>query len=247
MADNYDPPTAQELETWRKEQEETEEARLRSAQRALDNLRDTKLWEKYAEMAGDQGRTWWEGRGIPYPFQVLWNFGWDYDLTRWNCASATIPLFDQAGECVNIKHRLQDDSKGRYRYNVVGQEAPLFLCEPKADMSGHLITVEGEIKAAVTFITMDDPAACIVGLPGLNPSQSIIDTLSQADRVTLILDPDSDTPGDNGWSAAGKLVQAIGRDKCKLLVPPAKVDDGLLASRSDRWDMRRLLRQAEGM
>ena len=242
----WTPPTPQELEAFRQKREESEAARLRSAERALTHLRDTKLWEQYAEMSGERGRQWWEGRGIPYPFQVLWNFGWDYDLSRWGCASATIPLFDRAGECVNIKHRLEDDSKGRYRYNITG-EAPLFLCDPDVSLENHIIAVEGEVKAAVTYITLDNPNACIVGLPGLNPSQSITDTLAQADRVTLVLDPESDRPGKDGWSAAGKLVKAVGRDKCKLLVPPSKVDDGLLASQSDRWDMRRLLRQAVEM
>ena len=243
-APDWKPPTPAELEQWRQKRETEQAARLRSAERALAHLRDTKLWEKYAEMAGDRGRTWWEGRGIPYPFQVLWNFGWDHDLSRWGCASATIPLFDQAGECVNIKHRLEDDSKGRYRYNING-EAPLWLADPDISLENHIIACEGEIKAAVGYVTLDDPAACIVGLPGLNPSQSIIDTLSQAERVTLILDPDSDTPGDDGWSRAGRLVKAIGRRSTSLLIPPGKVDDALLAAKADRWDMRRLVGQAE--
>ena len=244
MADNYDPPTPQELEEWRKKQEETEEARLRSAQKALDNLRSTKLWEQYAELSGRQGRQWWEGQGIPYVWQTIWSLGFDYDLNRWGCASATIPLFNQTGECLNVKHRLLDESKGKYRYNVVGCDAPLFLCEPEADMSGHVIAVEGEKKAMVTFITLDDPQACVVGLPGLNPPPSITDTLAKAERVTLVLDPGSDTPNGDGWSPAGKLVSAVGRRKCRMLIPSMKIDDALLAAELDRWDVQRWLKQA---
>jgi len=110
-------------------------------------------------------------------------------------------------------------------------------------LTNHIIAIEGELKAATSYIVLDDSSACIVGLPGLSPSQSIIDTLAQADRVTLILDPDSDTPGTDGWSQAGRLVQRIGRHKCKLLVPPCKIDDGLLASQANKWDVRRLLSQ----
>jgi len=244
MADNYDPPTPAELEQWRKKQEESEEARLRSAQRALDNLRSTRLWEQYAEMSGERGRQWWEGRGIPYVWQTIWNLGFDYDLNRWGCASATIPLFDQTGNCLNIKHRLLDDSKGKYRYNVVGQDAPLFLCAPETDMSGHVIAIEGELKAATTYVVLDDPTACIVGLPGLNPPQSITDTLAQAERVTLVLDPGSDTRVNGGWSPMGRLVSKIGRTKCKVLIPVSKIDDSLLAMQADKWDVRRLLSQA---
>jgi len=244
--ERWQPPTAQELEAFRQKREQSEAARLRSAERALAHLRDTKLWEKYAEMAGDQGRTWWEGRGIPYPFQAIWNLGWDYDLSRWGCASATIPLFDQAGDCVNIKHRLTDDSKGRYRYNIKG-DAPLWLADPDISLENHVIAVEGEVKAAVSYVTLDDPTACIVGLPGLSPSQSITDTLSQADRVTLVLDPGSDKRNGNGWSTAGKLVSAIGRRKTRVIIPPAKVDDALLAAKLDKYAVQRLLAQAVEM
>ena len=244
MADNYDPPSPEELEGWRKKQEETEQQRLRSAQLALANLRSTRLWEQYAEMSGPQGRAWWEKRGVPYVWQTIWNLGWDYDMTRWGCASATIPLFNQAGECENVKHRLEDDSKGRYRYNVAGCDAPLFLCDPEADMSGHVIAVEGETKSMVTAITLDDPSACIVGLPGLNPPPSITDTLAKADRVTLVLDPGSDVRNGSGWSPAGKLVKAIGRDKCHVLTTSAKVDDAILAAELGKYDVKQWLSQA---
>lgn len=246
MGENYDPPSAEELETFRQKREESEQARLRSAQRALDNLRDTKLWEKYADMSGEQGRAWWERRGVPYPFQVIWQLGFDYDLTRWGCASATIPLFDSDGQCLNVKHRLEDDSKGRYRYNITGQDAPLWLADSEADMSGHVVAVEGECKGMVVSITLDDPTTTIVGLPGLSPSKSVTDTLAQAERVTLVLDPGSDMPGADGWSPAGKLVTAIGRRKTWVLVTTAKIDDSLLAIEADRWDVKRLLTQAVG-
>jgi len=62
--------------------------------------------------------------------------------------------------------------------------------------------------------------------------------------VTLILDPDSDTPGEDGWSLAGKLVKAVGRDKCKLLVTTCKIDDALLAAKLDKYAVQRLLAQA---
>ena len=189
---------------------------------------------------------WWERRGIPYPFQVIWQLGFDYDLARWGCASATIPLFDNDGQCLNVKHRLEDDSKGRYRYNITGQDAPLWLADPEADMSGHVVAVEGECKSMVVSITLDDPATTIVGLPGLNPNTTITNTLAQAERVTLVLDPDSDTPGKDGWSPAGKLVKAIGRRKTRVLVTTAKIDDSLLAMGANRWDVKRLLTQAVG-
>lgn len=243
----WTPPTPAELEIFRQKREESEAARLRSAQRALDNLRDTKLWEKYAEMSGRQERLWWEKRGVPYPFQVMWELGWDYDLSRWGCASATIPLFDSDGQCLNVKHRLEDDSKGRYRYNITGQDAPLWLADLAADMGGHVVAVEGEIKSMVLAITLDDPGACVVGLPGLNPPASITDTLAKAERLTLVLDPGSDVPGADGWSPAGKLARSIGRQQCKVLITPMKIDDGIMAAGLGKNEIRTMLGAAVAM
>jgi len=237
-APDWTPPTAEELAGWQREREAEQEARLRSTQKALDNLRGTELWVQYNNMMSERERQWWRSRGIPDSFQNVWGFGWCHDRN-----AASIPLFGPDYELRNIKYRLADTSKGKYRYHLAGLPAPLFLADPDMLLTNHIIAIEGELKAATSYIVLDDSNACIVGLPGLSPSQSIIDTLAQADRVTLILDPDSDTPGTDGWSQAGRLVQRIGRHKCKLLVPPCKIDDGLLASQANKWDVRRLLSQ----
>jgi hypothetical protein len=55
-----------ELEKWRKEQEQREMARQRSAERALANLRSARIWERYHEALDDHARRWWHRRG-PYP------------------------------------------------------------------------------------------------------------------------------------------------------------------------------------
>jgi len=239
MGDNFEPPTSEELEQWRKKQEETEGARLRSAQMALDNLKDNRIWEQYHKMLDDRARQYWRGRGIPDAYQNYWALGWDHQRD-----AATIPLFGPAWEPLNVKLRLMDASKGRYRYLLSGQSAPMFLCDPDMLLENHVIAVEGELKAATSYVVLDDPKACIVGLPGLSASQSIVDTLAKADRVTLVLDPGSDVRNGNGWSAAGKLVSVIGRDKCRLLIPNAKIDDALLAAKLDKYAVRRLLGQA---
>ena len=241
-APDWTPPTAEELAGWQREREREQEARLRSAQTALANLRDNRIWEQFHKMLDDRARQYWRGRGIPDAYQNYWALGWDHQRD-----AATIPLFGPAWEPLNVKLRLMDDSKGRYRYLLSGQPAPMFLCDPDISLENHVIAFEGELKAATSYIVLDDPHACIVGLPGLNPSQSITDILTKAERVTLVLDPDSDTPGDNGWSQSGKLIKTIGRDKCKLLVPNAKIDDALLAAKLDKYALQRLLAQATYM
>ena len=238
-AHDWTPPTTEELERWQQEREAEQEGRLRSAQLALTNLRSQNLYVQYNSMMQDRERQWWRSRGVPDVYQNIWELGWCHDRD-----AASIPLFGPDYELKNIKYRLTDTSNGKYRYHLTGLPAPMFMCDPEAALENHVVAVEGELKSMVVHVTLDDPNACVVGLPGLNPPPSITDTLAQADRVTLVLDPGSDVRNDNGWSPAGKLVSAIGRSKCKVLIPVSKIDDSLLAMQADKWDVRRLLTQA---
>ena len=245
MADGYQPPSPEELERWRREQEAREEGRRRSAERALAHLRSQELWRQYHEMLDARARQWWRSQGIPDAFQDWWGLGWEHDTSRWSVQSATIPLFGMDGQVLNIKHRLMDESKGKYRYHVPGLPAPMFLCDHEKPLEDHVIAIEGEKKAMVTYVTMDDPDACVVGLPGLNPSPEVQKQLSQAERVTLVLDPGSDRRGPDGWSPMGRLVHSVGRRKCRVLILPDKIDDVLLAMNANKHECRWLLRQAK--
>ena len=243
-APNWQPPSPAELEHWRREREQEELARLEEANRRLALLRSHRLYEKYHDMMDEQARQWWLKRGIPADYQAFWKLGWEADTTRWGCPSATIPLFDASWNILNIKHRLTDERKGRYRYHVPGLPAPPFLCNPDADMSGQIIAIEGEIKAAVCYVALDDSHACIVGLPGTQVSPLIKEQLSQAERITVVLDPGADQPAADGWSPMGRLVSELGRERCAVLIPPCKIDDLILRIRATKWEVRTLLRQA---
>jgi len=240
--ERFTPPTPEQLEGFRQKREESEAARLRSAQTALAHLRDTKLWEQFHKMLDDRARAYWRGRGIPDAYQNYWVLGWDHQRD-----AATIPIFGPAWEPLNVKLRLMDESKGRYRYLLSGQPAPLFLADPDMALENHVIAIEGELKAATTYVTLDDPSACIVGLPGLNPPPSITDALARAERVTLVLDPGSGKVAENGWSPAGKLVQAIGRKRCRVLITPMKIDDGIIAAGLCRGEVRAMIDAAVTM
>jgi len=244
---NYTPPTPQELERFRQERIAAEEARKRSAERALALLQDQRLWERYYLQAGKTGREYWERRGIPGCWQDFWQLGYIeqrefyIDGAPYYTATATIPLFAQGAEVVNIKHRLIDpprQGKDKYRYEISGQPAPMFLCDPDKPVAGHVVAVEGEIKAAVTFARLDDPNVTMVGLPGVTPPPGVVSQLSQAERVTLVTDPGSQA---ETW----RLCKQVGLSKTRVLIPPVKVDDMILASRLSRQDVASLLSQAK--
>lgn len=241
----YTPPTPQELERFRQERIAAEEARKRSAERALALLQDQRLWERYYSQAGKVGREYWERRGIPGCWQDFWQLGYVeqreffVDGAPYYTSTATIPLFAQ-GDVLNIKHRLIDpprQGKDKYRYEISGQPAPMFLCDPDKPIAGHVVAIEGEIKAAVTFARLDDPNVTMVGLPGITPPIGVISQLSQAERVTLVTDPGSRA---ETW----RLCQQIGIDKCWVLLPSGKIDDFIIQADMSRRDLHWLLNNA---
>jgi hypothetical protein len=240
-------PSPEQLEKWRQEQIVREEARKRSAERALAHLRDEKLWEKYYNESGTIGKAYWLKRGIPQPWQDWWGLGWCADYTTWEAgqpyhtASATIPILDAHRELLNIKHRLivPPASGGKYRYELTGQGAnALFLADPDASLTGQVVAIEGECKAMVVKATLDDMTT-VVGLPGMTPGPAIIKVLSDAESVVLVLDPGSQ-------AQARKLSGEIGRGKTKVWIPAAgKVDDNILEMGATKYDVQRWLSMAE--
>ena len=238
----YEPPTLQEIEHRRQALVARAEADKRSAERALELLCNGQLWESY--YGGAVGRRYWLRRGVPDVWQGVWRLGWV--VGRRFCLggedrlvdAATIPLFGHDWAPLNIKYRLEPaPDEGKYRYELAGQAQPLFMCDPEHELGGHVIAVEGEIKSMVTYVTMDDAKATIVGLPGTNPSPSIVEQLRQADRITLVMDP--------GAKPAGvKLAREIGIGKTWLLETPMKVDDGILETRMTARELATMLKGA---
>ncbi len=248
QAPGWQPPTPAELETWRERQEEQQRRRQETAQKALAWLQSNKPWLAYHEALDDFARAYWHRRGLADFWLDYWQLGWrrDWGFHQQDgyvhrTASAAIPLLMHDGSCVNVKHRLIDPPPDapnmRYLYEIKDQEEPPFICNREVPLAGHVIAVEGEIKAMVCFATLDDGQAVMVGLPGTNPAPEILDQLRAADRVTLIMDP-----GAGRQLAA--LARAIGVRKCRGLIPSMKIDDGILASKLDSHGLQRYLESA---
>lgn len=248
QAEGYTPPTQDELTRWRKEQEQREMERKRSAERALAHLRDDRIWQRYHDAMDAYARTYWAKRGIPPSYQDWWQLGWCEDFTFlhrggvYHQPSATIPLFGQAWQPLNIKHRIvaPPDPGDKYRYELAGLGAsPLFLADPDKETGGHAIVVEGEIKAAVVAVTLDGPAEIVAGIPGITPDAAILAPLAKCERVTFVLDPGV-TVGQ-----VRRLCGAVAPVECRVLVTPQKIDDAIIATGMDRLALRSLLRNAK--
>jgi len=231
------------LAQFREAQVRREAERKASAERALRLLRDNRIWERYAAHLDEDARArqLWEQRGVPSSFQGWWQLGYDpahrfwRDGSMFESATLTIPLFGKDWEPRNVKHRLlTPHAWDRYRYELAGLGQPEWRANPEADLSGHVYAVEGEIKAMVVFSRLDDAQVRMVGLPGATPGDEVLSSLAQADRVTLLFDPDAK-------AAAVRLARKLGIQRTWLLIPAVKVDDGIIAGRLEKQDVRRLL------
>lgn len=243
--DNAKPANSQLLNKWRKEQEQRELARKRSAERALENLRSTKIWERYHDRLGEAGRTYWERRGISPSAQDFWQLGW---RERWvfiqpdgslhQTPSATIPVFGIGWVARNVKHRLihPPPNRGKYIYELYGQKHQLFLCQPDKPLNGRVIAVEGEIKGMVLQLHLGGHEL-VVGLPGTSPGKEALEQLSDCESIVLVMDPGSE-------KQAHQLAEKLGKKRCRTLITPVKIDDGILAANLSQCELRGLLRTA---
>jgi hypothetical protein len=243
----YQRPSPEELELARQRERQRQEKIKATAEQALRMLEDDQLWLRFYEDLRDDGRRYWQHRGVPKPFQDLWSLGmrrgWRLPGTdrNWHeVDAASIPLRDERAKVLNIKYRLVNPPNtipGRYRYHIKDSGAPPFICNVYEPIGENVILVEGEIKAMVVFATLDDADACVVGMPGLHPGEQLLGLVKDAQRITLVTDPGSRV---ETW----KLVKGLGKKRCRVLIPPLKVDDALIASRMNRHELGYLLRNA---
>ena len=90
----------------------------------------------------------------------------------------------------------------------------------------------------VTHITLDSTRTPVLGLPGTSPKELLLmEALKNADLVTLIMDP-------GARQAAWELSKTIGIDRTRVLIPPMKIDDGILLAGLDRLDIEMMIRNA---
>lgn len=170
------------------------EAQARARQ-AIAECRD---WMDYHQQAIDEPRLLglWEERGVTRVEVEKWGLG-----VCSSCplapgrASLAIPVF-RGQRLLDIRHRLIDGTQGdKYRSHVSGLVPAPFNLDA-VPSTGHLLIVEGEIKA-IHLIRAGYPA---VGLPGTNLFDELVAEVASYPGVerdiTLMLDPGADEPAE---------------------------------------------------
>lgn len=244
VKEKYDKP-ADPQEAARRAAQNAERAarelqeKIEQAQKALEELQKARKWQEYHQMMGDGARDLWRLRGIPDEWQNYWNLGYCLSCPTYApSASLTIPLFQpNEAEPRNIKHRLltPENPKDKYRPEKSGLPAVPFYGDNVLPVAAadRVIIVEGEIKAAVTFSTLNYEGWQVIGLPGKDAFRTVPD-LAGHDGVWLIPDPD-------GLEAWGKFAHTLGG---RVVTLPEKIDDLIIAGAMERSDLLGLLDQA---
>jgi hypothetical protein len=244
-------PDPEKLEQWRQERIVEEQRRKEEAEKALQLLRDEKRWEFYTGVLDfcDEGRAYWERAGIrESAWWIEWGLGWDREHEFW-CdnngwykhitATATIAERNLSGEIVNVKHRLitpqPDGTKYRMEYSV-GFE-PIFIANLSlCNNAQWAFLVEGEKKAAVTWLTFDNPKVQVFGLP-MSPSRELLESIN-AEHICYIPDPDV-----KPW-ALKNVQEAYQERDLKILRLNQKIDDYILHTGVDKESFRAIVKQA---
>lgn len=201
--------------------------KIEQAQKALEDLRKARRWVEDHENMSASARQEWERRGVPESWQSWFmfgyreSFGYNYDGNFYTSPSLTIPIFSTAEtEPVNVRHRILNPAspQDKYRPERAGLEAVPFLGDRSLPIQAaeRVIVVEGEIKAAVTFLTLDQIGTQVVGIPGKQIWRKLAPELQGRRDTVILLDPDAKRD-------AVVMARSIGGAKVADL--PEKVDD----------------------
>ncbi len=237
-----DPKTAAliALERAKRAEKELEDS-IKRAQSVLEELRASQSWIKYSEnlFNNQDARRIWRNKGIPDNWQDIFQLGYNPEFHvstqdgLWTTPTLTIPIFEQGRELINVRHRLLNPYKptDKYRPERAGLQSAPFLSDPDLGWElDHVLVCEGEIKAAVTYLTLDSPKWQIIGIPGKTWKGNLIDKL-KGHQVWICLDPDA-------GKEAIDLAKATGG---KIISLPMKIDDAITQQLLNKKTIRKLI------
>ncbi len=218
------------------------EAQIIKAQATLAELRQAQTWIKYHEQLDQhpEQRALWNARGIPDVWQDLWYLGYAPNFSvstasgLWKTPTLSIPIFQEgnSAEPISLRHRLLNPPTpgDKYRPDRAGLKAVPFIADPE-HKPDNVLVVEGEIKAMVSYITLDSTKWQVMGIPGKKIFHDLIPQL-RGRQVIICLDPDA-------LAEAEEMAQTVSGRVVELTV---KIDDAINAGQLDRDTLRQLIR-----
>lgn len=219
-----DPERIKELEEIRQREAKREAQRL---QARIEELRRQAYWQGWHDAMSGEHRQLWRNQGIPDSFQDYWQLGYNpvYRGRDFVSPAMTIPYFGPDWEPETIQYRLMQPPtpSDKYRFQA-GLSSTIWRAEPDRAIENAVILCEGMKKAAVTFIEVvarGNGRFCVVSVPSKAPGKQLLDLLSNADPLYIILDPDA-FYGEK--PAINRLVKMTDAPK-RIVKLPVKADD----------------------
>ena len=227
----------QERERSALERAELEEA---GYQHNRQSLHDSGIAQEYHANLDKLGRReLWHERGLNDFFIDLYKLGYcpSFPFKDERHPTLTIPTW-RAEVVTGLVHRALADtpSGGRYRPEQAGLGKTLFFADPnQSEINGKVLLLEGEIKTMVTFsrIYSEAPKEAhplytyeLIGIAGASFKLAWVPEFELATEIVICLDPDA-------TDKAEKIADALGRDRCRIVELPGKIDDLFIMSALD--------------
>lgn len=213
-----------ELDELRRRESEREEKRL---QAKIEELRREAYWQGWHDAMNEQQRQLWRDAGIPNEFQNYWQLGYNpvYRGSNFTSPAMTIPYFTNGWQAQTVQYRLLNPPapSDKYRFQA-GLKTTIWQADPDTEIKNAVILCEGMKKAAVTFIELvakGNGRFCVVSVPSKAPGVDLMQMVSNADPLYIILDPDAfwgDKPSIN------RLAKMVSCPK-RVVKIPVKADD----------------------
>ena len=208
---------------------------------ALEELHKARAWERYYQnlSTSDSAREIWKSRGVSNEWQDYWALGYNpdfvykHDDTIYHSPTLTIPIYNGGDQPANIRHRILNpfDPNDKYRPERPGLKALPFIADPwKVDTLPKALVVEGEIKAMIAYMWLDNQEYQVYGIPG-KKSFGELESRLRGREVYVLFDPDA------GEEARFAAKQVNGR----YVELTMKIDDALNMGHLGKAGLRRLL------
>lgn len=223
------------------------------AQRAAEELRLAGAWLRFHEQMTEEARRLWRAAGIPDWYQDFLKLGYSPSFSYWHdgekrtSPALSIPHYGEGWQVEQVAMRLLEPANQRDKYRPLrsGLPIPPFLADPDQGLEAENIFIaEGQKKAAVGFVTLDNPkwqfvavsagAAGSASRPDLPPTGAQLAERLRGRNVVVCFDPDAKAQGV-------KLARAIGG---RYLSLPEKLDDFIIERRLSKAGLANLLAQA---
>jgi hypothetical protein len=218
--------------------------------RKIHKMQEEAYWKGFHDAMTETERKHWRKEGIPDGIQDWFTLGYLNDKIymhndeKMHSPALSIP-FDKAGEIVNVQFKLLSPAPNAGKYRFTSNLPPAyFLTEPKRELKGNALVVEGAKKAIILWMHVGEQFDHVIGLPSKYPPRDMLDDLAKFSQVTLMLDPDAYTDEtEHAPCSAHKIANNVDTE-VRVVQTFTKPDDIIVLHGGSASDIKSLIRQA---